>query len=156
MEQTGLKGIGSAINRGLTSGGFHWEYYDESIDYSCYKPKPKKYDRVIICLETKTIYDSFSDASKKMNIPKQSISSACRHNTSIHGFHFAYYIEGKEYQIPENKLYNAVKCIETGKEYKTIVEASKDTGISEGAIRHNVKGRHPSAKGLHFVEIKKT
>lgn len=44
----------------------------------------------------------------------------------------------------------AVRCIETGKRYSSVVAAAKDIGSTVHDVMHSVKHHH-SARGLHFV-----
>lgn len=44
----------------------------------------------------------------------------------------------------------AIKCIETGKTYISIAEASRETGINMKTIGNNLSGRSKGAKGMHF------
>lgn len=153
-RETNIKSIGSAVARNIKAGGYHWEYYDKNKDYTHYIPRKPKWYRTLICIETGELFESFNDAAKKTGIPKTNIAGSVKNHVAASGLHFDYYIKGKIYVIPKNKLFNTVKCLETGKIYKNIAEAAKLTGIGESAIRHNVKKRTKSAKGFHFIEIK--
>lgn len=43
-----------------------------------------------------------------------------------------------------------VRCIETGQEFDSIQQASREMGINQGNLVSHLKGRLKSIKGLHF------
>ena len=49
----------------------------------------------------------------------------------------------------------AIRCIEFGKEWESIIEASKELKIGRSAIVNQLKGRQQTCKGLHFEYINK-
>lgn len=50
---------------------------------------------------------------------------------------------------------SGVICIETGKKYKTIAQAVKDTGISQSSISNCCTGRYKTAGGYHWEYLNK-
>lgn len=48
------------------------------------------------------------------------------------------------------KISAPIRCVETGKEYISAVEASDEIGCSYTAIWYVLKGKHKTAKGLHW------
>lgn len=46
-----------------------------------------------------------------------------------------------------------IKCLETGKIYKSSINAEKETGISSAAIRMNICGKNKSSGGFHWVQL---
>lgn len=46
-----------------------------------------------------------------------------------------------------------IRCVETGKIYRSLRECAKKTGIHNSALCMALKGKRPHAKGLHFIYI---
>ncbi len=81
---------------------------------------PKNYRRVL-CLEDGVIYDSMSEASRKLNLPRNSIRKVCfGKQENVRGFHFVLI----DVPVAERKIFKPapdcrrrVRCIENGAEY---------------------------------------
>lgn len=61
--------------------------------------------------------------------------------------------EAKRKIIEANKNTKAVKCVETGKVYKSIGEAQRETGISRNKIGDVCNGRRNTTSGYHWQFI---
>ena len=48
---------------------------------------------------------------------------------------------------------SAIKCVETGKEYQSVVDAARDTGLVYESIFAVLSGRRNSLYGYHFIYI---
>lgn len=59
--------------------------------------------------------------------------------------------EGKK----RNRNAKPVLCIETGKVYNSIADASEDLGVSHDAVGHQLRGRTKACKGKHFAFVSK-
>lgn len=85
----------SSVCRGVrkSAKGFHFlflENYNKNKEYDL--SIGRKHSKTVICLETKEIFKSASECSRKMGILSSSITSVCRkERKSTHGFHFEYY-----------------------------------------------------------------
>jgi hypothetical protein len=49
-----------------------------------------------------------------------------------------------------SKIYKPIVCIETGEIFPSIKSAAERLGVTPGFLTNVIKGRKPSAKGLHF------
>ena len=148
-----------------------WLYYDEyqelinnfvSIeDYisECLRIKYSKKNTKVICLETGIIYKSITNASKLTNICRGDISRCCLHQIkTANGYHWQYYKD--ELNLEENRKrlidkigYGRGKkiiCVETGKIYNSIKDASLDINIDNSSIGKVVKGVQETAGGYHW------
>lgn len=109
----------------------------------------------LICLETKEIFESASDASKKLNLCRTTISKVARGvlNT-CGGLHFAILSDYESGQIkrfvPSPAIYRRVRCITTGDEYDTICEASRQTGLSRRSISYACNGVYKTCGGMQW------
>ena len=116
-------------------------------------PIPKNYCRVL-CLENGITYDSTSEASRKLNLPRNSIRKVCfGKQENVRGFHFVMADipaeERKIFQLkPDSRL--RVRCLETGAEYESISEAGRQLGIFAENIGKVCHGERKSTGGKHF------
>lgn len=153
-----------------TAGGFHWRYkkdYDklspneiqDIIDEVFYKHGNYKQ---IICLETRKIYPSASKAEKDSNCVTSLITDCCNNKfVETNGFHWMYYEDYKnltEKEIQDklskhNRKYYNYKCIETGKIYRTVREASLDLNVTPRQITASCRGEKAYTHGYHFEFI---
>ena len=112
------------------------------------KPLASGFSRPIICIETGKVYDSVSQASKDMGINAGNISQVVRGIfQAAEGYHF------EEYHNPVKTTRGktvAVRCVETGKVYRSIIEAARDVGIERSRISNVIHGRYKTAGGYHW------
>lgn len=123
----------------------------------------------VICINTRIIYKSLTDASKRTNTMISHISSCCnkkrpRAGTSENGdglfwmFYSEYISEGLETKsneeiIPKLKKVckqRPIKCIETGIVYSCNDEAHNKTGIPKSSISSCLTGKYKTAGKLHW------
>lgn len=113
----------------------------------------------IICLETGNIYKSITDASNITGICRGDIGKCCLGQIkTASGYHWQYYKD--ELNLEENRKrlidkigYGRGKkiiCVETGKIYNSIKEASIDINIDNSSIGKAVKGIQETAGGYHW------
>ena len=103
-----------------TAAGLHWAYV-ENFNEDYHIEDKKKTTKKIICIETKKVYDSMTDAAREYSILPSELSRACS-NTALttKGLHWSYlenYNENyviKEKQIPKHGMKHVI-CIETQK-----------------------------------------
>jgi hypothetical protein len=124
------------------------------VDNQIKKYKCKK----IICLETLEVFNSVTDAAKRLNVKHSNLWRTLQHKSryqTIHNYHFEYYIEGKEYQQLKyieniNKaLPKKIKCIETGIIYDSNNQILKQLGIKHAS--KVCKGKRKTAGGYHWI-----
>ena len=58
-----------------------------------------------------------------------------------------------ENNLPDSLKQRRVKCVETGMIYKSIEQASKETGISQGRICEVCKGKCKTTHGFHWEYV---
>jgi hypothetical protein len=136
----------------LTSCGLHFDYYKEGKVYEVPEEKRKNLKRKVICLETKEVFDGIIEAER--NFGCFNIGKVLKGELKTSGgFHFDYYIEGKEYKTPKKeKHYKCRKiiCLETGEEFESIKEAADKLGIGRNHIGDVCRGNRKSVKGFTF------
>ena len=157
-----------------TSGGYHWMHYDEWLELSDIERtnivKSFTYPtliRKVICLETKTIFDSMSMASKGIH---GDIGLACKNiKRTAGGYHWMYYDEWcdlsleKQDNIVSNLTYythpcgannpnaRGVICLETLCVYDTVTEAAKQNSVQASKICECCKGNRKRTGGYHWM-----
>ena len=105
-------------------------------------------DIPVICLETFLVYASCEKAQQDTGINKVHIAECARYadkRATAGGYHWMslseYETKGPIYRTLGNALNSkSVICVETGKVYKSILEASKDTGIARATIHKHLTG----------------
>lgn len=110
----------------------------------------------IICLNSGHIFESCKEAEQKTGIAGSSIAAHCKGNLGSAGkdetgipLFWAYedFLDKNadgNYILPYIKI-RMILCIDTNKKYKTITDASRDTGIEEQDISSCVNGISESA-----------
>ncbi|MCR6462283.1 NUMOD1 domain-containing DNA-binding protein [Bacillus paranthracis] len=148
-EATNISSV--VLGKRDTSGGLHWDYYDEDREYSLEdyaKERVPVNRRKVICLNTGVIYKSVKEAQTTLNI--NNVSMACRGITSqAGGMEWAYWVEGKPYRpktfiskkkpkkekvIKEKKLPKKVICIDTQEIFNNMEDAAKKYNVTMGSI----------------------
>lgn len=113
----------------------------------------------VICLETGIIYGSIEEASKLTKSCRANIGKCCRGNMkTANGFHWQYYnqeLDSEEYRqylidYIGKGHYKKIQCIETGKIYNSIKEASIETNVNYSTLASAVKGRLKTCGGYHW------
>ena len=112
-----------------------------NIQSGGYSSECKYLEKPVICIETKVVYKSATDAGRKLGISNNTISACCRGLNKLAGnYHWMFeenYSEENALIWIENaksKKCREVYCIDTDKIYSSIVEASVDTGIGANLI----------------------
>ena len=150
--------IGSCLlGMQITAGGFFW--IDGNTNINEWNPPKNRKEKSIICIQTKEVFSSISEASRKKNVGISDISKCVlRKSISAGGYHWAYLIDYDEDWVPveEKKKCGPSKmiiCVETGEIYDSIKECSILTGVPTQNLSQNCcKGRR-SAKGKHYAYI---
>jgi len=100
-------------------------------------------------------FNSLEEAANAVNSSKSNISSACLGNSrSAKSFYWSY-LNQEHYKTTDKRL-KCVKQLDVDeviiKEYKSIVEASKQTGISKSCIAKTVRGERQYAGGFLWMK----
>lgn len=112
--------------------------------------------KTIVCLETGKQFNSVENAANAIGVSSGFISRQIKAGKPIKGFH--YYYAGEmlpdEYrQKIRNQKKTAVRCLETGKMYESIADASRDTGINHNSIRSVARGDRHKAGGYTWEYV---
>lgn len=124
------------------------------------KAKLRQYrSHPIICLDTKTIYDSCKAASEKLNLCCTSIGKVTNgQQEKCGGLHFAKLEDYHNNKLPtfsaKPSRYKKVQCLSTGQIFKNISDASKATGISRRSISYACNGKYKSSGGMLWQFVK--
>ena len=132
--------------------------------------------RPVICLETLDVYETAAEASKATGATKicDCAKRSYKHRTSG-GFHWAYYdsslpishykellaryieeesrprvVSEKARRLASERSSVPVKCVETGKVFKSLEEAAKTFGLSKPNICNCCRGNRHTAGGYHW------
>ena len=139
------------------------DYKDKQAEITKDRWEKGSFDEVhckkVICLETGKIYKSITDASKLTNICRGDIGKCCLHQIkTANGYHWQYYKD--ELNLEENRKHlidkigygrgKKIICVETGKIYNSIKDASLDINIDNSYIGKAVKGIRETAGGYHW------
>ena len=100
----------------------------------------------VICVNTNEVFDSMADAGRKYNTSSSSITKCCKgkcksagkHHVTKELLHWEYYHNDKQNIYNKEKYYNKscshIRCITTGEEFVSIVDATKVYDISRSMI----------------------
>ena len=164
----GVKNSTSIFNattgRNKTAYGYYWVKNSNekqlSEEYlSKIKQPEKKKIRPVLCVENGIIYRDSVYAQSKTGISYRSICYACKDNLKrAGGLHWRYASEEdmNKYPVFTEEVHKKPRsgtpgiCIETGKTYNTINEASVDTGANKITIGKCCKGFAKTSGGLHW------
>ena len=111
----------------------------------------------VICLDLAMRFCCFADAAKYVGLSPTTVQDVCRGKiTQAKGHYFIredeFSIErAKELLMENNRPYNiAVVCVETGKLYKTMADAQRDTNTQSADIRKCIFGERKTANKMHW------
>ena len=119
---------------------------------------PNWWNRSVYCFQLDKEWTKSSDASRETGVCNSDILLCCKRTIGYAGIHpetgeelIWCFPEEKETYIPRiNKARKAVICIETMKEYKSMVEAAKDINLSAKVVGAACKNIHNTAGGYHW------
>ena len=142
---------------GLTSGGFHWAYWDEWKKAS-WKPRSRKEGtkRAVRCIETGEIFESATLAGSVKSISNSEISKCCKDpSKTARGFHWCFEDEyHSNWKATPKKIgrhgMKKVLCVELSKIYDCITAASKETDVDISSIIRCCKGKQMTAGNFHW------
>ena len=97
-EDTGASGNGlwkACNNTNSTSGGYHWQYYEEyltnPLNVNDIILKKANASKPVKCIETDIIYTSMTEAEKLTGVKQCGISQVCRgKRETAGGYHWEY------------------------------------------------------------------
>ena len=148
------------------AGGYHFVNSDE---YSTLAKgeienilKRDGRSRTVVCVETGKRYESIKAATREYGDRQESARSGiglCCKNPyrTFDGKHWCYPDDlesridnAEEYTVPRK---TAIRCLETGKMYESIADASRDTGINHNSIRSVARGDRRNAGGYTWEYV---
>lgn len=131
-----------------------------NIQSGGYSSECEYLEKPVICIETKIVYKSATDASRKLDISNATISSCCRgENKEAGGFHWMFANEYDDNKVSlwlenaKSKKCTEVYCIDTGKTYSSIRDASLDTGVGANIISNCCSGELSHAGNLMWLYL---
>ena len=114
----------------------------------------------IRCIETGIEYISTRAAERETLIPHNNIALVCQgERKTAGGYHWEYLDpelkekgikRRKEIEMNKNNLKQPILCVETNEIYESIREASRQTGISRGALNSALLKENLTAFGKHW------
>lgn len=118
--------------------------------------------RIVVCVETGKRYESIKAATREYGDRQESAQSGiglcCRNPyRTFDGKHWCY-PDDLESRIDNAEEYTvlrkaAIRCLETGKMYESIADASRDTGINNNSIRAVARGDRHKAGGYTWEYV---
>lgn len=157
----GRGNIWCALNSDLrnTAGGLHWRYITNEEILENRGANSNSRSREVMCVETGEIVDSYKVLMKRWKKSSSTTRSIIfKNDPDPKGHHWKYLGDRKKVNKDKVKTNSMlVKCIETGKIYRTLAEAGKDTGCNPKTISSvckKIRG-YKSTGGYHweFVEV---
>lgn len=148
------KGVRDVIyGNSLTAGGYHWKYVDE--EHPVKQPFQRK---KVICANTGKIYNNVDEAGKDLGVKSGLIRSLCNGcKTGGAKGMTVYYYEGEDKEYPikhfETHQTKKVRCIETGDEFNSILEAADGDKKLACGICACCKGKRKVCKGKHWEYV---
>ncbi len=118
--------------------------------------------RIVVCVETGKRYESIKAATREYGDRQESAQSGiglcCRNPyRTFDGKHWCYPDDlesridnAEEYTVPRKA---AIRCLETGKMYESIADASRDTGINNNSIRAVARDDRHKAGGYTWEYV---
>lgn len=86
-----LSNMGNAVRRGHAAGGFHWYLADQARpDANCFRGRPGRPGRAVVCVETGARYTSVAAAAASCDVARCCISRAATKGLSSGGYHWRY------------------------------------------------------------------
>lgn len=141
----------------LTAGGKHWRYLNEPPELKAKREAllessttnlTNEHSRVRIrCVETQEVYNSVSEAATALGINRSGISNALRGKAKTAGSYHWEYINEKK---PAKYGSRQIVCVETGKVYHSLQDASIALGINRRGISNVLRGKNKTAGGFHW------
>lgn len=134
----------------ITAGNFYWLFQENYND--SWKPIPNNNSVAVVCIETKKIYKSITEASKDTNCLDSHISSVCKgERISTNNLHWVYLKEYKEtYEIKTPNNFRKCQCVETGEIFETLTEASKKFNLDSSSISKCCKEQKRTCGKFHW------
>ncbi len=142
--------IGTVLNKyNLTAAGYHWcsdlSLFD-GVELTIGQGK------VVYCYETKQKFNSFPEAAKSLGIkfPTAIHQVINKPDQTAGGYHWCSDLtvfDEVELTFGNKKR---IYCYETKKLFKSIAEAARYIGSSEGCIQNSVDNPNASCRDLHF------
>ena len=160
--------ISSAIIHKCYANGYHWDCYDETIDYTKNEWYGKKQNlkssyKKVVCLETGDIFESQQAAARFMGLNKSGpiIRSIKDKKMTFAGYHWDYYDETVDYT--KNEWYGGIKssgrtvvCLETGEIFISLEEAENKYKTKACGLVDCLKGRQKTFAGYHWEDYDKS
>lgn len=145
-----IKGICNSSRKGTAKGYTFYYYEGEDKEYPILKFEPKT--RKVRCVETGEIFNSIKEAAKGDKSIAINICSCCRgKKLSYKGLHWQYAEEEpKQLSDFKRKQPRSVRCVETGKEYESVIEAARENGIFSTNIIGSCNSINRKAGGYHW------
>ena len=110
----------------------------------------------VICIETSKIFTSIKAAARSWGLKSdESLRKACHgKNKTAAGYHWAFIDKNGNLlnSVPKGNLRNII-CIESGKIFKSTIEAAKWAGVSRNSISKVCRNEMKTAGGYHWKYI---
>ncbi len=141
------------------------------------KESLRKSKTQILLVTTGQIFYGILEASRATNVHQSAIRAVCNGiNDKANGLIFEYINEKLKEKAKKNRIKRKKKrdklaiknaklmsktmskpvlCVELNRLFKSITEATKLTGIGEGAINRSLKSKTPCRAGMTFIRIQK-
>ena len=139
--------ISAIKNMSIVQNKYQYIYYNSDIPLEALKVFHNKSFKMVRNITTGEIYNSVKECAKSLGVSACTVTSAIKnyrnHKKSICKGNELEYID--IYDLPKE-----VVNVDTGRIYRTISEASKDTGIDRGEIYKAIIGQILDIDGDHW------
>ena len=142
--------------KNITAGGYYWSYF---VDYNDnWEPRKNLNNREVVCIETKEVFKSISDASKKIGVKNISNKAVNDLHYTGGGYHWIYldeYDSAASIVIPNKRIGNAKRiiCIETKEIFDAVIDGARKNNADPSEIVKCCKNYGKTAKGYHWAYL---
>ena len=151
-----LSGAIYGKGKALTAFGYLWKFDDEPMSVIYERHERFFNSGGVLCrglsvtnIETGEVFPKIADAAAKYNIKRQQIADCCRgKRENAGGYHWRF--TNQEVVPYVEKYRRPILCVETGIQYSSISEASRQTRIDINKLTNCLKGRREEADNFHW------
>ena len=137
--------------------GFSFRFVDtdraQMISDRLNENRNAKNETPVLCIETGVIYPSMIAAAESIGLEPSNISSVCCGRSRTAGGYHWRRVDDEEELDYSDRRFRAVRCIENGIEYESVIIAAMSLNLNPSGIYSVCAGKAKTVKGLHFEYV---
>lgn len=161
VKKTGISApcISQCCKRIIQTAGKYCWCYEEDYSENWEMPQSSvRRGRRIYCIETGEVFHSPQEVERKTGISSARVTRACGGGEKykwrpIGGLHYCYLGEQDKFIPTPNKSFCKVRCLETGEEFETMLQAAKVKNLVYDTLKNCVKNNRATPDGLHWEKV---